>query len=131
MPHKKPVETEGLPEGKVEEGKQPSRHDSESKDSNTESPASEQSSQSGPHTKHSKKHQDDPHAAATKAYSPFLNTVFGKVSEWLQSRRRQFSEDPTRLCGRLRATNRKVKGLLGGTSGRRIGKIDQSSFCKV
>ncbi|XP_039196955.1 calcium-binding protein 4 [Crotalus tigris] len=81
MPHKKPVETEGLPEGKVEEGKQPSRHDSESKDSNTESPAPEQSSQPGPQTKHSKKHQDDPHAAATKAYSPFLNRLFGKERE--------------------------------------------------
>ncbi|KAL7991920.1 hypothetical protein Chor_016176, partial [Crotalus horridus] len=81
MPHKKPVETEGLPEGKVEEGKQPSRHDSESKDSNTESPAPEQSSQPGPQTKHSKKHQDDPHAAATKAYSPFLNKLFGKERE--------------------------------------------------
>lgn len=86
MPHKKPVETEGLAEGKVEEGKRPARHDSESKDSKTENPASQESSQSGPHTKHSKKHQDDPHAAATKAYSPFLNTVFGKVSEGLKSR---------------------------------------------
>ncbi|ETE72917.1 Calcium-binding protein 4 [Ophiophagus hannah] len=81
MPHKKPVETEGLAEGKVEEGKQSARHDSESQDSKTESPASQQSSQSGPHTKHSKKHQDDPHAADTKAYSPFLNKVFGKERE--------------------------------------------------
>ncbi|XP_034289755.1 calcium-binding protein 4 [Pantherophis guttatus] len=81
MPHKKPVETEGLAEGKVEQGKRPARHDSESKDSKTENPASQESSQSGPHTKHSKKHEDDPHAAATKAYSPFLNKVFGKERE--------------------------------------------------
>ncbi|XP_032067844.1 calcium-binding protein 4-like [Thamnophis elegans] len=40
MPHKKPGETEGLAEGKVGEGKRPARHDSESKDSKTESPAS-------------------------------------------------------------------------------------------
>ncbi|XP_070584315.1 calcium-binding protein 4 [Erythrolamprus reginae] len=77
MPHKKPVKTEGLAEGKVEERKQPARHDSESKDSKTESPASPQSS----HAKHGKKHQEDPHAAATKAYSPFLNKVFGKERE--------------------------------------------------
>ncbi|XP_013909006.1 PREDICTED: calcium-binding protein 4 [Thamnophis sirtalis] len=81
MPHKKPGETEGLAEGKVGEGKRPARHDSESKDSKTESPASPQSLQSGPHAKHSKKQQDDPHAAATKAYTPFLNKVFGKERE--------------------------------------------------
>lgn len=131
MPHKKPVETEGLAEGKVEEGKRPTRHDSESKDSKTENPASQESSQSGPHAKHSKKHQDDPHAAATKAYSPFLNKVFGKVSEGLKSRNKQLSENLTRLCGRLRAPNRTVNSLLGGTSGCIIGKIDESSLCKA
>ncbi|KAM6459147.1 calcium-binding protein 4 [Liasis olivaceus] len=83
MPHKQPVETEGPAEGQVEEGKQPSKDDSEPKDSKVESPAFklQQSSQSGPQPKHSKKHQDDPHAAAIKAYSPFLNTVFGKERE--------------------------------------------------
>lgn len=131
MPHKKLVKTGGLAEGKVEEGKQPARHDSESKDSKTENPASQESSQSGPHTKDSKKHQDDPHAAATKAYSPFLNKVFGKVSEGLKSRNMQLSVNLTRLCGRLRVPNRTVKVLLGGTSVCIIGKIDDSSLCKV
>uniref|UniRef100_A0A7N5JWU5 Calcium-binding protein 2-like n=1 Tax=Ailuropoda melanoleuca TaxID=9646 RepID=A0A7N5JWU5_AILME len=75
MPHKKRAEKEGPAEGKVEEGKRPARHDSESKDSKTESP------QQSSHTKHSKKHQDEPHVTATKVYSPFLNKVFGKERE--------------------------------------------------
>lgn len=32
--------------------------------------------------KNSKKGAGDPHAASTKAYSPFLNMVFGKVGAW-------------------------------------------------
>lgn len=44
----------------------------------TKSPGSE-SRQGGHGQKNGKKGPGDPHAAATKTYSPFLNTVFGKV----------------------------------------------------
>ncbi|KAK4823038.1 hypothetical protein QYF61_025377 [Mycteria americana] len=45
----------------------------------TKSPGSE-SRHSSHGQKNSKKGPGDPHAAATKTYSPFLNTVFGKVT---------------------------------------------------
>ncbi|XP_074698006.1 calcium-binding protein 4 [Strix aluco] len=46
----------------------------------TKSPGSE-SRHSGHGQKNSKKGPGDPHSAATKTYSPFLNTVFGKERE--------------------------------------------------
>lgn len=83
MPRKQSGEVEGPVKGKAEEGEQPPKEEGEPKDCKSPGSESRRSSQSGHGRKHSKKHQVDPHAAAVKAYSPFLNTVFGKVSPCL------------------------------------------------
>lgn len=88
MPRKQPSkaekdthkEAEILGKGKVGEvGEKPPKDKEEPKAS--KSPGSE--TRSNAHTGHmhksSKKGHSDPNAAAIKVYSPFLNTVFGKV----------------------------------------------------
>ncbi|XP_034965244.1 calcium-binding protein 2-like [Zootoca vivipara] len=81
MQRKQSGEAEGPAKGKAQEGEQPPKEESEPKGSRSPGSESRQRSHSGHGRKHSKKHQADPHAAAIKTYSPFLNTVFGKERE--------------------------------------------------
>ncbi|XP_048340398.1 calcium-binding protein 4 [Sphaerodactylus townsendi] len=76
MPRKQSGKVEGPAKGKTEEGEQPTKEEGEPKGS--KSPGSESRQSSLSVRRHSKKPQVDPHAAAIKTYSPFLNTVFGK-----------------------------------------------------
>lgn len=78
MPRKQPGKVDGPAKGKTEEGEQPTKEEGEPKGGKALGPESRQSSLSA--RRHSKKPPADPHAAAIKTYSPFLNTVFGKVS---------------------------------------------------
>ncbi|XP_068800264.1 calcium-binding protein 4 [Struthio camelus] len=75
----KEVEAQGKGKG-GEVGERSPRAPEETVPSGTKSPGSE-SRHSGHGRKNSKKGPSDPHAAAVKAYSPFLNTVFGKERE--------------------------------------------------
>ncbi|KAJ7344133.1 hypothetical protein JRQ81_000083 [Phrynocephalus forsythii] len=79
MPRKQSGEAEAPAEAKAAEKEQPPKEDGEPPGSKTPGSESRRNSQSG--RKQSKKQQEDPHAAAVKAYSPFLNTVFGKERE--------------------------------------------------
>ncbi|XP_072841479.1 calcium-binding protein 4 [Pogona vitticeps] len=81
MPRKQSGEGEGPAKGKAVEKEQAPKEDGEPQGSKTSGSESRRNSQSGQGRKHSKKNQDDPHAAAIKTYSPFLNTVFGKERE--------------------------------------------------
>ncbi|XP_060118652.1 calcium-binding protein 4 [Heteronotia binoei] len=72
MPRKHSGKAEGPAKGKTEEGEE----EGEPKGSKALGSESRQNSLSV--RRHSKKAQADPHAAAIKTYSPFLNTVFGK-----------------------------------------------------
>ncbi|XP_054828311.1 calcium-binding protein 4 [Eublepharis macularius] len=76
MPRKQSRKVEGPAKGKAEEGEQPTKEEGEAKGSKRPGCESRQNSLSV--RRHSKKPQVDPHAAAIKTYSPFLNTVFGK-----------------------------------------------------
>ncbi|NXI63901.1 CABP4 protein, partial [Anseranas semipalmata] len=76
-----PKDTEAPGKGKGRQvGESPPKPPEEGSPPGGGSPGSEP--QHGGHgRKNSKKGAGDPHAAATKAYSPFLNTVFGKERE--------------------------------------------------
>nr|XP_006129316.1 calcium-binding protein 2-like [Pelodiscus sinensis] len=82
MPHKRPgkAESETRKEGQDPDkaGQAPPKDKEEQKASKTPSSESHSSLHSGHGRKHNKKHHSDAHADATKAYSPFLNTVFGR-----------------------------------------------------
>ncbi|XP_061465502.1 calcium-binding protein 4 [Rhineura floridana] len=81
MPRKHSREAEGPAKGKAGEGEQLPKEEGGHKGSKSPGSESWQRSQCGQGRKHSRKHHADPHAAAIKAYSPFLNTVFGKERE--------------------------------------------------
>ncbi|NXO57709.1 CABP4 protein, partial [Aramus guarauna] len=73
-----PKDTEALGKGKGgEAGEKTPKTPEDGGVPGTKSPGSE-SRHSGHGQKNSKKGPGDPHAAAAKTYSPFLNTVFGK-----------------------------------------------------
>ncbi|XP_050812401.1 calcium-binding protein 2-like [Gopherus flavomarginatus] len=82
MPHKWPneVESETRKEGQDPNkgGQAPPTEEEEPTASKSPGSKSRRSSRSSHGRKHSKKHHADAHADATKAYSPFLNTVFGR-----------------------------------------------------
>ncbi|XP_038264010.1 calcium-binding protein 2 [Dermochelys coriacea] len=82
MPHKRPdeVESETCKEGQDlnKGGQAPPKEEEEPKASKNPVSESRRSSHSSHGRKHGKKHHADVHADATKAYSPFLNTVFGR-----------------------------------------------------
>ncbi|XP_068539702.1 calcium-binding protein 4 [Anas acuta] len=76
-----PKDAEAPGKGKGEQGAESSpKPPEESGSPGSGSPGAE-SRHGGHGRKNSKKGAGDPHAAATKAYSPFLNTVFGKERE--------------------------------------------------
>ncbi|XP_039374001.1 calcium-binding protein 2-like [Mauremys reevesii] len=82
MPHKRPneVESETRKEGQDpnKRGQALPKEEEEPKASKSPGSESRRSSHSSHGRKHGKKHHADAHADATKAYSPFLNTVFGR-----------------------------------------------------
>ncbi|NWR81991.1 CABP4 protein, partial [Centropus unirufus] len=85
----KDTEAPGKGKGVGEAGeKSPKAHE----DGGTKSPASE-SRHGGHGQKSSKKGGGDGHSAATKTYSPFLNTVFGKVGVRGRGQREEGGEE--------------------------------------
>uniref|UniRef100_A0A8B9R3M1 EF-hand domain-containing protein n=1 Tax=Anas platyrhynchos TaxID=8839 RepID=A0A8B9R3M1_ANAPL len=76
-----PKDTEAPGKGKGEQGGESSPKSPEEGGSPGSGSPGAESRHGGHGRKNSKKGAGDPHAAATKAYSPFLNTVFGKERE--------------------------------------------------
>lgn len=74
-----PKDAEAPGKGKGEQGGESSPKPPEEGGSPGSGSPGAESRHGGHGRKNSKKGAGDPHAAATKAYSPFLNTVFGKV----------------------------------------------------
>ncbi|XP_067388115.1 calcium-binding protein 4 [Emydura macquarii macquarii] len=80
MPHRQPGVTETRKEGQEQGkgGQAPLKDEEEPKASKSPGSESHHSSHSGHGRKHGKKHHAGAHGDATEAYSPFLNTVFGR-----------------------------------------------------
>uniref|UniRef100_A0A493SX33 Calcium binding protein 4 n=1 Tax=Anas platyrhynchos platyrhynchos TaxID=8840 RepID=A0A493SX33_ANAPP len=76
-----PKDAEAPGKGKGEQGGESSPKPPEEGGSPGSGSPGAESRHGGHGRKNSKKGAGDPHAAATKAYSPFLNTVFGKERE--------------------------------------------------